>query len=57
MVFFVNTSIQPPKKVNNMKWNRLYKESKKRVMKESYEVSEELADRLNSVLADEFLAN
>ena len=30
--------------------------SKKRVMKESYEVSPELADRLNSILADEFLA-
>ena len=30
--------------------------SKKRVMKESYEVSPELEDRLNSILADEFLA-
>ena len=30
--------------------------SKRKVMKESYEVSPELADRLNSILADEFLA-
>ena len=30
--------------------------SKKRVMKESYDVSPELEDRLNSILADEFLA-
>lgn len=35
---------------NNMK------NKSKRMVKESYEVSEELADRLNSVLADEFLA-
>ena len=32
------------------------KKKSKKMVKESYEVSEELADRLNSVLADEFLA-
>lgn len=38
-----------------MGYNNMKKKSK-RMVKESYEVSEELADRLNSVLADEFLA-
>ena len=33
-----------------------YDESTKKIVKESYEVSPELEDRLNSILADEFLA-
>ena len=50
MAWLVNTTIGNNQSETIMKKN-------KKIVKESYEVSPELADKLNSILADEFLAS
>lgn len=50
MAWLVNTTI------GNNQFETIMRKNKK-IVKESYEVSPELADKLNSILADEFLAS